>query len=77
MLVGVGLVELHKLGPLLNRTAATLAQGLSLREGREASADEAQAFAVGLIAYFLVAGLIQGFLLTRMFLTQAWQRQHA
>lgn len=73
MLVGVGLVELHQLGPALTRTCSVLANGLTLRPGRDAAAGEALAFAIGLVSYFLVAGLIQGYLLTRMFIARAWQ----
>lgn len=73
MLVGVGLVELHELGPTLSKAAAVLASGLTLRDpAQKLALGEAQAFATGLVAYFLVAGLIQGFLLTRMFITRAW-----
>jgi len=75
MLVGVGLVELHELGPTLSRASSVLAAGLTLRPGRVVAPGEAQAFAVGLVAYFLVAGLIQGFLLTRMFITGAWNEE--
>jgi uncharacterized membrane protein len=75
MFVGVGLVELHELGPILNRTAAVLARGLTLRSERHAELGESQAFATGLLAFFLVAGIIEGFLLTRMFLTRAWNRE--
>lgn len=75
MLVGVGLVELHELGPTLSSASAVLASGLTLRPGRIAASGEAQAFATGLVAYFLVAGLIQGFLLTRMFIARAWNAE--
>jgi hypothetical protein len=72
MLVGVGLVELHKFGPTLSHASSLLASGLTLRPGRVVAADEAQAFSTGLLAYFFVTGIIQGFLLTRMFITRAW-----
>lgn len=75
MLVGLGLVQLHKLGPTISEAAAVLAQGLTLRPGRLAAPGEAQSFATGLVAYFLVAGLIQGFLLTRMFIARAWNEE--
>jgi hypothetical protein len=76
ILIGVGLVELHQIGPTLTRACSVLANGLTLRTNRTAAdvaAGEPLAFATGLVSYFLVAGLIQGFLLTRMFLTRAWQ----
>jgi uncharacterized membrane protein len=76
ILIGVGLVELHQIGPTLTRACRVLAGGLTLRSGRteaDVAAGEPLAFATGLVSYFLVASLIQGFLLTRMFLTRAWQ----
>jgi hypothetical protein len=73
ILVGVGLVELHQLGPTVMQTSAVLARGLTRHDGRVASRLEAEAFATGLLGYFVVAGVIQGFLLTRMFIALAWQ----
>lgn len=76
MLVGVGLVELHRIGPLVHQASQILAQGLVARDGgRTPPASEAGAFCMGLISYFLVAGVIQGFLLTRMFLASAWRSE--
>ncbi len=73
IVVGVGLVELHELGPALGRMSDVFAKGAALRPGRTSSFEEAHAFANGIIVYFVAAGVIQGFLLTRMFLTRAWQ----
>jgi hypothetical protein len=74
ILVGVGLVQLHQLGNGVARVAEVFARGATPRPGRSASLDEAQAFASGIVVYFVVAGIIQGFLITRMFLTRAWQQ---
>jgi hypothetical protein len=77
MLVGVGLVEFHELGPLINRMSDRMTAGLALRGGAKRSALEAHALGNAIIVYFFVAGAIQGFLLTRMFLSRAWQSDEA
>jgi uncharacterized membrane protein len=61
ILVGVGLINLRQIGEFLQATSSTLA----------AAVGSNSSFAMGLILYFFVVGLIQGYLLTRMFL--AWQ----
>jgi hypothetical protein len=73
IVVGVGLVELHQIGPTIGRMSDVLAMGVTLGPGRTSSAEEAKAFASGVIVYFFAAGVIQGFLLIRMFMTRAWQ----
>jgi hypothetical protein len=58
ILVGVSLVNLQTIGAFVDRQAAFL--GAALGTGPE--------FATGLIVYFFVIGIIQGYILTRMFL---------
>lgn len=77
ILVGVGLVEFHELGPIVNRLSDRMTEGLSLRGGAQRSPLEAHALGNAIIVYFFVAGAIQGFLLTRMFLSRAWQSGEA
>jgi hypothetical protein len=77
ILVGVGLVEFHELGPIVNRMSDRMTAGLSLRGGAHRSALEAHALGNAILVYFFVAGAIQGFLLTRMFLSRAWQSDEA
>lgn len=76
ILIGVGLVEIHELGNVIASAAEIFARGAMPRPGRGTNQEEAQAFATGIIVYFVIAGIIQGFLLTRMFLTRAWQQAH-
>jgi hypothetical protein len=54
----VSLVNLQTIGAFVDRQAAFL--GAALGTGPE--------FATGLIVYFFVIGIIQGYILTRMFL---------
>jgi uncharacterized membrane protein len=61
IIVGVGLINLRQIGTFLETTSNDLAGALGSKPS----------FAMALILYFFVAGLIQGYLLTRMFL--AWQ----
>jgi hypothetical protein len=77
ILVGVGLIEFHRVGPVINQVGGTLAAGLVQWSGRSSSKEEALAFASAVVVYFVTAGVIQGFLLTRMFLTSAWRRQES
>jgi uncharacterized membrane protein len=58
ILVGVGLVNFRAIGDFIGR--------LSVDVGRATATDKA--FAAGLIVYFFVVGIIQGYILTRMFL---------
>jgi hypothetical protein len=63
IIVGVGLVEFHKIGEFLTRVSLELGQSLAPKETGAVS------FAKALIVYFFVAGAIQGYLLTRMYLS--------
>jgi len=58
IVVGVSLVNLQTIGAFVDRQAAQLGPAL----GAPA------AFATGLIVYFFLVGIIQGYILTRMFL---------
>jgi uncharacterized membrane protein len=60
MIVGVGLVEFRNIGQFLNRISLELGQALPPQTG-------GASFAKALIVYFFVAGIIQGYLLTRMY----------
>jgi uncharacterized membrane protein len=59
ILVGVGLVNFRSIGEFAARLGAQLAQAAGAQD---------PAFATGLIVYFFVIGIIQGYILTRMFL---------
>ena len=59
ILVGVGLVNFRSIGEFAARLGAQLAQATGAQD---------PAFAIGLIVYFFVIGIIQGYILTRMFL---------
>jgi uncharacterized membrane protein len=58
ILVGVGLVNMQAIGAFVDRMAGDLGPALATTK----------AFATGLIVYFFVVGIIQGYILTRMFL---------
>ena len=58
ILVGVSLVNLQAIGGFTDDMSRELASAL----------DRPKAFATGLIVYFFVIGVIQGYILTRMFL---------
>ena len=58
ILVGVGLVNLQSIGAWVGRMAAGLGPALNTTPE----------FATGLIVYFFVIGIIEGYILTRMFL---------
>ena len=61
ILVGVGLVNFGKIGEFITQRSIELAMALQ----------SDKSLALSLIVYFFVVGLIQGYLLTRMFLS--WQ----
>lgn len=61
IIVGVGLINFKEIGGFLSSISDKLAASLAMDAP----------FAMALIVYFFVAGLIQGYLLTRMFLS--WQ----
>lgn len=63
IIVGLGLVHLREIGMFLDTLSANLASSLGSPSDKP--------FVLALILYFFVVGLIQGYLLTRMFLT--WQ----
>jgi uncharacterized membrane protein len=69
IIVGVGLVEFRNLAGFLNALADDLAQSLTppARVG----------FAQALIVYFFVAGVIQGYLLTRMYLSRQFEAEES
>ncbi|HEX8364491.1 MAG TPA: hypothetical protein VF603_04315 [Allosphingosinicella sp.] len=58
ILIGVGLVNFAAIGAFVSRLADQLSAGLGTHKS----------FATGLIVYFFVVGIIQGYILTRMFL---------
>lgn len=70
LLVGAGLVELKSLPQYLHSAAQYVAGGL----GKPA---DASPFAAALIIYFPVEGFLGGYLATRMFFQNAFQRSDA
>ena len=72
IIVGVGLVEFRDIGAFLSRLSVRLGKALS--SGPE-DQPEAAAFALALIVYFFMAGMIQGYLLTRMYLSRQFENQ--
>jgi uncharacterized membrane protein len=73
IVVGVGLVEFHQLGPTIEWLSGIYAKGVVLSSDQTGTIQQAKALAAGIIVYFFVTGMIQGFLLTRMFLSRAWR----
>ncbi|MFE8601787.1 MauE/DoxX family redox-associated membrane protein [Archangium violaceum] len=71
-LVGVGLIEFHAIGGFVRNISAELGRALSLQAGDQ-SESPATSFAQALIVYFFVAGIIQGYLLTRMYLSAQFE----
>ncbi|HET6231780.1 MAG TPA: hypothetical protein VFE05_17020, partial [Longimicrobiaceae bacterium] len=69
IIVGVGLIEFRDLGAFLNGLAEDLAQSLAPARS--------MAFAQALIVYFFVAGMIQGYLLTRMYLSRQFEMEES
>ncbi len=68
VLVGAGLVEIKSLPHYLHRAAQYVAGGLG------EPPDAAMSFAAALIVYFCVEGFLGGYLATRMFFQNAFQR---
>lgn len=64
IIVGLGLINLAKIPPFLNRVAGVLATDMSPPGQR--------AFALGVIGYFTIVGLLFGYLFTRLFLQRAF-----
>lgn len=67
ILVGVGLVNFQAIGRFVDGLAVTLSDGT----GR------GHAFALGLIVYFFAVGVIQGYVLTRVFLSARFRAEIA
>lgn len=64
IIVGVGLVQFHKLGGFLVTISEELGGSLSAADRTRAAS-----FGKALIVYFFIAGALQGYLLTRMYLS--------
>jgi hypothetical protein len=73
IIVGVGLVEIRSIGQFIRGTSVELGQALTPQMASQAQVAAGAAFATGLIVYFFVAGVIQGYLLTRMYLSEQFQ----
>ncbi|HEX5745931.1 MAG TPA: MauE/DoxX family redox-associated membrane protein [Archangium sp.] len=71
-LVGVGLIEFHAIGGFVRNISAELGRALSLQAGDQVEG-LATSFAQAIIVYFFVAGIIQGYLLTRMYLSTQFE----
>jgi uncharacterized membrane protein len=70
ILVGVGLINFKEIGQFLDRLSGELAPSLGT-----AAAPVDKPLALSLIVYFFVVGLIQGYLLTRLFLSKQFALQ--
>jgi uncharacterized membrane protein len=74
IIVGVGLINLKEIGAFLDRTSGDLAVAISPASSSgnaETLVATYKPFATALVVYFFTVGLIQGYLLTRMYLS--WQ----
>ncbi len=67
IIVGFGLIQLRNIPNHLNSLSLFIANGLG-------AAPEAQALALALIVYFFVIGFLGGYLMTRIYLAQAFSR---
>jgi hypothetical protein len=67
IIVGLGLVELRSIPPFVKRVASYLAHCIG-------PGDCALAISVALVVYFVVLGLLSGYVLTRLFLAPALGR---
>jgi hypothetical protein len=76
IIVGLGLVNLKSVPGLLDRTASTLARGLSNSTacGSGTAPCDNYAFATALIVGFTLLGFLMGYLYTRLFLAGAFSR---
>lgn len=63
ILVGVGLVNFQAIGAFTQRMAEELGRGIAVD----------RSIAMGLIVYFFAVGIIQGYILTRIFLAKPFQ----
>jgi hypothetical protein len=70
ILVGVGLINFKEIGQFLDRLSGDLAASLQTE-----AAPVGKPLALSLIVYFSVVGLIQGYLLTRLFLSRQFSLQ--
>jgi uncharacterized protein YneF (UPF0154 family) len=68
ILVGVGLINFKEIGKFIQDQSDRLATSLSTQ-----STPIDQPLALSLIVYFFVVGLIQGYLLTRLFLSKQFE----
>jgi hypothetical protein len=67
IIVGFGLIELRNVPDHLNRLTLFIAKGLG-------DLPQAQALAIALVLYFFVVGFLGGYLMTRIYLAQAFSR---
>jgi hypothetical protein len=72
IIVGVSLIEFRKIGAFIDAVSIQLGRSLLISPMTQSEAD-ATSFAKALIVYFVLAGAIQGYLLTRLYLTQEFQ----
>lgn len=70
ILIGVGLINLKQIGVFIDELSSDLASSLGT-----GTAPVGKPFALSLIVYFFVVGLIQGYLLTRLFLSRQFALQ--
>jgi CheY-like chemotaxis protein len=67
IIVGFGLIELRNVPEHLNKVTLFIANGLG-------SPPQAQVLAIALVLYFFVVGFLGGYLMTRIYLAQAFSR---
>jgi len=67
IIVGFGLIQLRLLPDYLNRLSLFIASGLG-------SGAQAQVLSIAIILYFFVVGFLGGYLMTRIYLAQAFSR---
>ena len=66
-------MEFREIASFVRSSALTLATDLEPLPGSLLSGSGGQAFATGVILYFFFAGIIEGYLMTRMYLGQAFR----
>jgi CheY-like chemotaxis protein len=67
IIVGFGLIELRNVPDHVNRLTVFIAKGLG-------NPPQAQVLAIALVLYFFVIGFLGGYLMTRIYLAQAFSR---
>jgi hypothetical protein len=67
IIVGIGLVELRRIPEIMNRLSLFVAGGLG-------ASPQSQVLVMALIIYFAVLGFLGGYLMTRIYLAQAFSR---